>query len=126
MVQRNTFQQAVVLDTVRQLANHPTADRVYEAIGLEYPQVSRATVYRNLNKLADNGQLMKIRMFGSADRFDHTLAPHYHFVCESCGSFCDIDIPYQVQLNEKYALYGGRKINAHQIVFDGLCENCCK
>lgn len=124
MVQRNTLQQTVILNAVYQLANHPTADQVYDYIHTDYPQVGRRTVYRNLNKLSDNGMLFKIKMFGSADRFDHTLTPHYHFVCEKCGSFCDIDIPYMDDINHKYLNHGGRRINAHQIIFDGLCQDC--
>lgn len=126
MMQRNTVQQAAVLDAVKYLANHPTADQVYDYIKDINPGLGRATVYRNLNKLSENGQLAKIKMFGSADRYDHNIHQHYHFVCEQCGAFCDIDIPYMAEINEKYKNFGGRRINRHQIVFDGLCQICAE
>lgn len=124
MQQRNTVQQTAVLQAVMSLANHPTADQVYDYIHGINPGLGRATVYRNLNKLAENGQLVKIRMFDSADRYDHTLRPHYHFLCENCGEFWDLDIPYMEHINTQYKNWGGRIINNHQIVFDGLCQVC--
>ena len=49
---RNTIQRALVLEAVRSLHNHPTSADVYEAVRRTYPNISRATVYRNLGVLA--------------------------------------------------------------------------
>ncbi len=124
MQQRNTFQKAMTLDAVIRLANHPTADDVYDYIKDKYPQISRTTVYRNLNKLVDLNMLARVKVSGSADRFDHNLHPHYHFICNECGGMCDLDIPYLEQINDMAQGLGSRKINAHQIMFDGVCKEC--
>ncbi len=124
MQQRNTFQQALTLDAVKHLACHPTADMVYDYIKEAYPQISRTTVYRNLNKLADNGILTRVKVSGSADRFDHFLEKHYHFICNDCGCLSDLEVPYHNDINKLVEGLGGRQINAHQIMFDGLCKNC--
>ena len=39
---------------------HPTADMVYAKVRTEYPNISLGTVYRNLNLLADIGEVNKI------------------------------------------------------------------
>ena len=124
MQQRNTFQKAMTLDAVTRLANHPTADEVYDFIKDKYPQISRTTVYRNLNKLVDLGELARVKVSGSADRFDHNLTPHYHFICNECGDLCDLDLPYIEEINNMCQGLGGRQINAHQIMFDGICKEC--
>jgi len=124
MNQRNTFQRTLTLDAVHALANHPTADDVYNYVHSKYPQISRTTVYRNLNKLCDSHDLSRVKIFGSADRFDHNLHSHYHFICDECGSVSDLDVPYMDNINDMFAGIGGRQVNAHQILFDGLCE-CC-
>ncbi len=124
MNQRNTFQRTVTLDAVRTLANHPTADDVYNLVHQTYPQISRTTVYRNLNKLCDSHDLSRVKIFGSADRFDHNLHAHYHFICDKCGDVSDLDIPYIESINQMFAGIGGRKVNDHQILFDGLCKGC--
>ena len=50
-MKRNTIQRQLVIAAVRFLADHPTADEVYERITMEYPDISKGTVYRNLNSL---------------------------------------------------------------------------
>lgn len=126
MNQRNTFQRTLTLDAVHALANHPTADDVYNFVHTKYPQISRTTVYRNLNKLCDSNDLLRVKIFGAADRFDHNIHSHYHFRCDECGEVCDLDVPYMESINEMFAGIGGRKVNAHQILFDGLCPECQK
>ena len=54
---RNTKQRAVVLDAVRSLHNHPTSADIYDVVHRDYPNVSRATVYRNLSVLSDRGEV---------------------------------------------------------------------
>ena len=48
---RNTIQRQLVISAVRSLSNHPTAEEVYNRIVLDYPDISKGTVYRNLNSL---------------------------------------------------------------------------
>ena len=54
---RNTIQRQLVLSAVRQLQNHPTADEVYQEVQKNCPTISRATVYRNLKLLAEEGEI---------------------------------------------------------------------
>ena len=55
MKTRNTIQRALVLEAVNRLQCHATADEIYAEIAKEHPHISRATVYRNLNLLAELG-----------------------------------------------------------------------
>ena len=57
MIQRNTIQCALVLETVNRMTGHVSADEVYDAIAADHPNISRATVYRNLNRLAEMGKI---------------------------------------------------------------------
>ncbi len=126
MQQRNTFQMKLTMDAVLQLANHPTADMVYDYVKEEYPNISRTTVYRNLNKLVDMGRLSRVKVSDSADRFDHHLNKHYHFVCTQCGVLSDLEAEYHRHINEMVQGLGGRQINDHWIMFDGICRECLK
>ena len=71
MKRRNTVQRSLVYEAVNRLKSHATADEIYEAIVSEHPSVSRGTVYRNLNQLAEEGEIRKILVPGGADRYDH-------------------------------------------------------
>lgn len=67
MEKRNTIQKQLVLDAVFRLANHPTAEEVYAEVARSHPTVSKATVYRNLGSLSEDGLLRHIKMPGGAD-----------------------------------------------------------
>ena len=53
-------QRELILKTLKENCIHPTAEQLYELIRREEPTVSLATVYRNLNLLAENGMVKKI------------------------------------------------------------------
>ena len=72
MERRNTIQRKLVLDTVREL-DHPDAEQVYEKIITKHPHISKATVYRNLNLLAEQNEILKIETGNGPDKFDFRI-----------------------------------------------------
>lgn len=127
MAKRNTIQRQLVIAAVRFLANHPTAEEVYDRIIQEYPDISKGTVYRNLNSLVESGLLGKISVPSGADRFDHILARHYHIKCTRCGKFMNVEhFDYIPDLEDKVAALTGYKMDHHDIVFSGVCPECQK
>ena len=68
MEKRNPIQKQLVLDAVFRLANHPTAEEVYAEVARSHPTVSKATVYRNLGSLSEDGLLRHIKMPGKLSR----------------------------------------------------------
>ncbi len=127
MAKRNTIQRQLVIAAVRFLADHPTAEEVYDRITMEYPDISKGTVYRNLNSLVESGLLGKVSVPSGADRFDHILARHYHIKCTYCGKFINVEnFDYFHDLDDKLANATGFKMEHHGIVFSGLCPECQK
>ena len=121
---RNTLQRALVLDAITTLSNHPTADDVYSYIAKEHPSISRGTVYRNLNLLAEHGKILRVMIPNGADRFDTRIDHHYHLRCARCGDVFDLDMPYQEALHCQADGKNGFSVFSHEIVFHGLCPNC--
>ena len=78
---RNTIQRALVLEAVQSLHNHPTSADVYEVVRARHPNISRATVYRNLGVLANRGEVLRVEVPNGADRYDFLNKPHYHAKC---------------------------------------------
>ncbi|MBM6817181.1 transcriptional repressor [Olsenella uli] len=125
MPTRNTVQRSIIEDVLRRLADHPTADEVYEAVCEEHPTISRATVYRTLNKLSDEGEIGRVRINNGADRFDHRSFPHYHVRCVRCGRVDDVMIgPLGEGIDEAAAVASGYRICGHSLQFDGVCPAC--
>lgn len=126
MAARNTVQRAIIEDELRRLANHPTADEVYDAVHEEHPSISRATVYRTLSRLSEEGEVLRVRINNGADHFDHQSFEHYHVRCTSCGRVDDVMIPLLEDANEAAERATGYRITGHSLQFDGICPACQK
>ncbi len=124
MSARNTVQRTIIEDELRRLANHPTADEVYDAVHEEHPSIGRATVYRTLGRLSDEGKIGRVRINNGADRFDHQPFAHYHVRCTSCGRVDDVMIPLLEDVNGAAAEASGYEITSHTLQFDGICPAC--
>lgn len=117
-------QRELILKTVLMHRIHPTADAVFALLKPEHPELSLATVYRNLNQLAKGGLLQKVAVPSGADHFDGTLEPHYHMICEECGAMVDIPSEYVPEFDAEVGERTGCRINSHTILFYGVCKQC--
>ena len=117
-------QRELILETVQRSDDHPTADTIYTRVRAQDPKVSLGTVYRNLNLLCENGQLLKVPIPGASDRFDHTLPWHSHLYCTVCGSVADAEV------DEKQVMKLVKNQKGHvqdcAVVLIGVCEACCE
>ena len=109
---RYSKQRELVLHTVEQLCDHPTAEEIFD-------------VYRNLNSLVEAGMVRRVSIPGRADRFDHTLCWHSHLYCTACGGVVDADV------DEKQVMRLVRRqkdvvVQDCAVVLFGLCEACAK
>lgn len=121
---RNTIQRALVLEAVRSLHNHPTSSDVYEIVREKHPNISRATVYRNLGVLANRGDVLRVEIPNGADRYDFRNSSHYHATCRVCGGVFDIEMPQLDEATLRISDAHGFAIESHEIIFDGVCAAC--
>ncbi len=124
MNKRNTVQRALVLETVKELRCHATADEVHNAIMKKHPDISRGTVYRNLNLLSEIGEIRKREIPGGADRYDHLCHDHYHAKCLKCGRVFDVEMEFIADLEKRIQDTHGFEFTGHDIVFKGICPEC--
>lgn len=124
IIHRKTIQCALVLETVKKLNRHVTADEVFYEITKEHPNIGRGTVYRNLQRLCETGELRKIEVPEGADCYDRILTPHYHIRCSVCGKMFDVDMPYIEGLESNVKDMHGFSEVSHDIMFKGICPSC--
>jgi Fur family transcriptional regulator, peroxide stress response regulator len=98
-------------------STHPTAAQVYAAVRLDWPGLSRATVYNTLGLLVELGAVRPLREPGADTRFDPNDTPHHHRVCPSCGQLFD------VALDEVVVHWQGRPRVAQVRILEA-CEAC--
>lgn len=121
---RNTIQRSLVLEAVRSLHNHPTSADVYEVVRTQHPNISRATVYRNLGVLASRGDVLRVEVPNGADRYDYRHDDHFHAKCRECGQVFDIEMPRDRALMSHVEDAHGFKIDGYDLTFTGLCPAC--
>ena len=104
--------------------DHPTAETVSLNIRREFPNISLGTVYRNLNLLAEIGEIQKLSPGIGPDRFDGNPAPHYHFICRHCGCVMDLTVSGLDHINILAGQDFDGEIEGHITYFYGACPSC--
>ncbi|MFH1770646.1 MAG: transcriptional repressor [archaeon] len=120
---RNTEQRKKILEYLKSVHTHPSAEIVYKAIKKDLPKITLATVYRNLNLLAEQGEIQRLEI-NKEYRYDACCNAHQHCVCEECGAVMET---FQEEINN-YALkkFKGKNFKPREvnIMFKGCCNSC--
>ena len=122
-VRKHSRKRDAILACVRATTCHPSAEWVYQQLKPSLPDLSLGTVYRNLNLLADAGEILSIKTPGGS-RFDRTVEPHAHIICTSCSRVIDVPLPFDAQLDAKASEQIGWHVTSHYTIFEGLCPDC--
>ena len=124
MSTRRTRQLEAVLGTVRVAFDHPTAEQVFARVRHRIPRVSLGTVYRNLEKLAAEGEVRVLHLAGRQSRFDGRVAEHDHFVCDGCGGVSDLEATPLRPLGSAHLEAEGYAVRSQTQTFFGVCPGC--
>ncbi|GHU81388.1 transcriptional repressor [Clostridia bacterium] len=123
---RNNFskKREAIYQSVCSTKNHPCAEWVYNDLKEKYPKLSLGTVYRNLSLFKEQGLIQSVGTVQGQERFDATVQPHPHFICNSCGKVVDLDMQYNEVFNKAIEKSYNYKVDHHLIFFYGLCDEC--
>lgn len=117
-------QRELVLRALRENIVHPTADYIHTILKKELPSISLATVYRNLNLLADCGEILKINGLDGAVHFDYNTHKHYHFICTKCNKVYDVPEDVAPNIRNNVNEQTGLTVLSSDITFKGICRDC--
>lgn len=121
---RMTQQRRVILEELKRVTCHPTAEELHRLVRKKLPKISIATVYRNLEFLSDAGLVWKMDVAGTQRRFDGTTENHYHIRCSRCGRVEDVDIEPLAIIEETAKRLCGYKVLSHRVELTGICPDC--
>ncbi len=121
---RMTPQRRVILEELRKLEFHPSAEEVYEVVRKRLPRISLGTVYRNLEILSDLGAIQKLEFGGTTKRFDGDPEPHYHIRCNLCDRIDDAPMPLLKDIELRVGSETDYRVIGHRLEFFGLCPEC--
>lgn len=121
---RTTRQRRIILEELRKLRSHPSADEVYDVVRKRLPRISLGTVYRNLEILSELGEIQKLELSGTLKRFDWNTSKHYHIRCINCDRVDDAPIGFMKNVEDSLNGATDYKIMDHRLEFLGLCPVC--
>lgn len=114
-----------ILSCLQQTQCHPSAEMLYQMLQQEHPDISIATVYRNLSHFQALGLAVSLGQVDGVERFDAVIQPHAHLVCSCCGCVQDVypeTLP--ASLCSQAASELGWEIHSSQLLAVGLCPAC--
>ena len=121
---RMTHQRQVILEEIRKVNTHPTADEIYDMVRKRLPRISLGTVYRNLEILSTRGLIQKVGPLSSQMRFDGNTKSHYHIRCNYCGRVEDAPIESMDDIENAVRNVSDYSIIGHSLEFMGICPEC--
>lgn len=127
-IQRMTKQKALIINELKQVKTHPTAQEVYEMVKKTMPRVSLGTVYRNLEQLSEKGHIQRLAFNSGKRRYDGTPDNHPHLCCRVCGRVDDINdsSEFDDKIMRSLSDVCGYKITDYSIELFGICPECRK
>jgi len=122
--QRTTQQLTVISAAIQGDHSHPSAEDIYRRVRKILPHISLGTVYRNLQRLVQEGTIQMLFLGERVARYDPTLTEHDHFICQQCGRVEDVWVNRDRQVDFAPLVREGFTIAAHSLAIHGVCQFC--
>ena len=125
-IERQTKQKDAIRAALADCEEFISAQDLHRRLEDEGSKIGLATVYRQLNALADAGAADTIRLDGQQlFRLCGDDGHHHHLVCRRGGKTVEIDPPSEAWLR-KVADGHGFTVESHTLEVFGLCPDCQK
>ena len=121
-----TPQRTAVLEEIIKDKGHRESEEIYLALKKRGKHVSRATVYRTMDILVNNGFARKMNLGDGRARYESKVnSPHHdHLVCMDCGLIVEFMDQKIEDLQDKIAIQYNFQLKRHIHQLFGLCKKC--
>jgi len=119
-----TPQRTAIYRVLVESKEHPSAERVYQQVRKELPNISLDTVNRTLLTLNEIGAAFVVEGSGDAKRFDGNLDSHQHFKCVKCKRIIDFHHKPFDNISVPKAINRRFKVLRKTAYFEGICDLC--
>jgi len=129
----NTKQKENLLSfLIKNKNKHTNVREISIFLAGEGTPVGTATIYRQLEKLVEQGLVRKYTLNSSSGACFQYIEnsdccrEHFHLKCTLCGKLLHIDCNYLTGINQHIAEHHGFAVDSSQTVFYGICSECSK
>ena len=121
-----TPQRTAVLEEIIKDKGHRESEEIYLALKKSGQHVSRATIYRTMDILVNNGFARKMNLGDGRARYESKVnSPHHdHLVCVDCGLIVEFMDQQIEDLQDKIAIQYNFQLKRHIHQLFGLCKKC--
>jgi Fur family ferric uptake transcriptional regulator len=124
-VTRRTSQRRAILNALHEAPGPLTPQEVHDRARREQASLGLATVYRNLARLEEAGEVEQVHLPDDATRYEPAgRGHHHHFRCRVCGRVFELDADCPVAILEGLTLPGGFQVEDHALTLYGRCRAC--
>lgn len=124
----STKKKNIILDILKTNQDHKlTADEIIHIINKEKYEISKATVYRNLDCLVSQGVICKFMLDNSCSCYIYKSGENtqsVNFCCDNCGEVVQIKSPYIERFNTKLQKEFDFTIDKSKTIIHGTCNKC--
>ncbi|MCI1480657.1 MAG: transcriptional repressor [Eggerthellaceae bacterium] len=110
---------------------HVTAKQVHEELARGGSTIGAATVYRQLERLVDEGLARRYNLGpGEAACYEYTAGnpcahEHcFHCVCTVCGKLYHVECDHLAEIADHLSQEHGFAVDPQRTVFYGVCKEC--
>jgi Fur family ferric uptake transcriptional regulator len=118
-------QRQALLRSLAANSRFRSAQQIYADLQASGEEIGLTTVYRHLQRLADDGAIHAVQMTDRQTAYRQcSRTPHHHLICTNCGEcveFSDSDLDRKV---ETEAIRQGFVETSHSVEVFGLCGAC--
>jgi len=120
-----TPQRRLLLSIMREAGSHLDAKELYRRASERDPNISLATVYRNLRVFEKQG-LLNERHLGQARCYYEMKrsGEHQHLVCEACGQVIEFESPLIRKLVAEVQRKNNFSVTKVELYLEGHCHKC--
>jgi Fur family transcriptional regulator, peroxide stress response regulator len=119
-----TPQRAAILDYLEGNTSHPSAEDIFDAVKVDYPMMSFATVYNTIETLRDMGLLWELSIDDQRKRYDPNTDSHHHLICTRCRKVVDVHMEFDLTVPPNQA--HGYTLTGRHVEFYGICPQCAE
>ncbi len=122
---RDTRQRRAILHALHEAPGPLTPHEVHAAARKVHERLGLATVYRNLARLEEAGDVVPVHLPDDVARYEPAgRGHHHHFQCRGCSHVFELDADCPVSVLEGVVLPGGFQVEDHALTLYGLCAEC--
>jgi Fur family ferric uptake transcriptional regulator len=123
---RSTRQRSAIAELLSGSEEFRSAQDLHDQLKASGQSIGLTTVYRNLQALADAGQVDVLRTDTGESVYRHCSSGHHHhhLVCRNCGTTVEVQADAVEQWAAEVANAHGFSDISHTVEVFGLCGAC--